>query len=573
MCARAPTAPKLADRPMYARPAAEDDVGRRATARGAPSPRRRVRVLRARLAPPFVVASMRASPALARAPPSCFSSRGGGGNVSSVGGGARAPLRPASRALRPLPRIAPVAAIPPNRDWPPADIWEEFRDAVSGAWTGRAVSCAPDGTVPPDADDQPRRWSVRTVADPGTRGGIDAVDALDITTEYHPADTTSPAPPARTLHRSVLGGGQMGKMMIVQGDYADGPVVLPPCEPGAVAVFEFCFSARVPEQPNGPVVLDAGSNAEPKPPPLPSRRLRVRVTVEAAPGEKRNWRAAAFEVARETTSRTGAVAESGDDSNHPNDASYASDDLGGRLGEDDIATGNWRAVGGATFLTCESLMDDVEYKSAWEETQRKEREEAERKEKEEKRARSAVVGGASKSRVGRGRVRRSGSDESEPSTPTQSSEDSKDEPTREDVEPASSPMTRRPRPPPEGLIVVPTWAVKAKAPFSGAHEYLVGGNSPLALLPGRAWALVESMNDELLVEVGVYAGEGGLGEDGGWDPRATEGGASEPRRVMARRYERGGRFASAFFVEESRMTSAELEVERDEGEGGNSLTF
>ena len=71
---------------------------------------------------------------------------------------------------------------------------------------------------------------------------------------------------------------------------------------------------------------------------------------------------------------------------------------------------------------------------------------------------------------------------------------------------------------------MPTWAVKAKAPFSGAHEYLVGGNSPLALLPGRAWALVESMNDELLVEVGVYAGEGGLGEDGGWDPRATEGG-------------------------------------------------
>ena len=78
------------------------------------------------------------------------------------------------------------------------------------------------------------------------------------------------------------------------------------------------------------------------------------------------------------------------------------------------------------------------------------------------------------------------------------------------------------------------------------------------------------MNDELLVEVGVYAGEGGLGEDGGWDPRATEGGASEPRRVMARRYDRGGRFASAFFVEESRMTSAESRLERDEGERAES---
>ena len=529
---------------------------------------------------------MRASPALARAPPSRFASRGGGANVSSVGGGARAPLRPASRAVRPRARprarVAPVAAIPPNRDWPPADIWEEFRDAVSGAWTGRALSCAPDGTVPPDADDQPRRWSVRTVADPGARGGIDAVDALDITTEYRPADAPSPSPPARTVHRAVLGGGQMGKMMIVQGDYADGPVVLPPCEPGAVAVFEFCFAARVPDDdanananatPKGPIVLDAGSNSksksEPKPPPLPSRRLRVRVTVEAAPGAKRNWRATAFEVARETRTRTDT--DGGDDSYSAcDDVSYTSDDLGGRLGEDDIATGNWRAVSGATFLTCESLMDDEEYASTWEETQRKERDEAAKKEKEkeEKRARSAVVGGASKSRVGRGRVRRS----------DESSRPPEDEPTRKEVEPSSASSSsssppRRPRPPPEGLIVVPTWAVKAKAPFSGAHEYLVGGNSPLALLPGRAWALVESMNDELLVEVGVYAGEGGLGEDDGWDPRATEGGESEPRRVMARRYERGGRFASAFFVEESRMTAAELEFERDEGEGGKPLTF
>ena len=535
---------------------------------------------------------MRASPALARAPPSCFASRGGGANVSSVGGGARAPLRPASRALRPRARprarVAPVAAIPPNRDWPPADIWEDFRDAVSGAWTGRALSCAPDGTVPPDADDQPRRWSVRTVADPGARGGIDAVDALDITTEYRPADAPSPSPPARTVHRAVLGGGQMGKMMIVQGDYADGPVVLPPCEPGAVAVFEFCFAARVPDDdanananatPKGPIVLDAGSNSksksEPKPPPLPSRRLRVHVVVEAAPGAKRNWRATAFEVARETRMRTDADTDmnGGDDSYSPcGDVSYTSDDLGGRLGEDDIATGNWRAVSGATFLTCESLMDDEEYASTWEETQRKERDEAARKEKEEKRARSAVVGGASKSRVGRGRVRRSSD-----APPTESSRPPEDEPTRKEVEPSSASTSssppRRPRPPPEGLIVVPTWAVKAKAPFSGAHEYLVGGNSPLALLPGRAWALVESMNDELLVEVGVYAGEGGLGEDDGWDPRATEGGESEPRRVMARRYERGGRFASAFFVEESRMTAAELEFERDEGEGGKPLTF
>ena len=56
--------------------------------------------------------------------------------------------------------------------------------------------------------------------------------------------------------------------------------------------------------------------------------------------------------------------------------------------------------------------------------------------------------------------------------------------------------------------MVPSWAVEAKGPFSSAYEYLVGGNSPLVLLPMRGWCLVESVNDELLVEVGVYAGAG-----------------------------------------------------------------
>ena len=69
-------------------------------------------------------------------------------------------------------------------------------------------------------------------------------------------------------------------------------------------------------------------------------------------------------------------------------------------------------------------------------------------------------------------------------------------------------LRRRNRPPPTGLVVVPSWAVEAKGPFSSAYEYLVGGNSPLVLLPMRGWCLVESVNDELLVEVGVYAGAG-----------------------------------------------------------------
>lgn len=85
--------------------------------------------------------------------------------------------------------------------------------------------------------------------------------------------------------------------------------------------------------------------------------------------------------------------------------------------------------------------------------------------------------------------------------------------------------------------------------------------------------MVESINEEVLVEVGQYAGAGGLEEED-WDMAAKEGGNSEPRRVIARRYERGGRFASAFFVEESRMTAQELlDREKGPGEGGNPLYF
>jgi hypothetical protein len=104
-------------------------------------------------------------------------------------------------------------------------------------------------------------------------------------------------------------------------------------------------------------------------------------------------------------------------------------------------------------------------------------------------------------------------------------------------------------------------------------------------LPRRTWVLVESVGDELLVEAGAYAGEKGLGfsdflsddddDDGGGGVGSGDGASlkNTPRRAVARRYERGGRFASAFFVEEREMTKAELDDELEEGEGGKPLTF
>ena len=103
------------------------------------------------------------------------------------------------------------------------------------------------------------------------------------------------------------------------------------------------------------------------------------------------------------------------------------------------------------------------------------------------------------------------------------------------------------------------------------------------LLPRRTWVLVESVGDELLVEAGAYAGEKGLGfsdflsddddGDGGGGGGREASLKKTPRRAVARRYERGGRFASAFFVEEREMTKAELDDELEEGEGGKPLTF
>ena len=88
---------------------------------------------------------------------------------------------------------------------------------------------------------------------------------------------------------------------------------------------------------------------------------------------------------------------------------------------------------------------------------------------------------------------------------------------------------------PEGMIVVPWWAVKSPSSWSMGGEYVVGGNSPLLFLPNNIWVLIESVDDQLVVECGRYD-QGAPGRD--FDE--TE------RRVIARRY-RKGRFASTFF--------------------------
>ena len=545
-------------------------------------------------------AAARGSPFLAGRASTSTSPRGGRGGS----------LR-ASRAARRSPgrRKTEAASLPPNKEWPPPDVWSEFRATHSGTWSGFAARFRFDGA--------PVRWATgevapapqwrRTRASSAFAGPakIQDVDSLEIETTYFEddrgiADAEIKKQPSETFVSTLLAGGQMGKMCVAQGDFASGPVLLPACEAGVTTRFELGFTRRVPERYDAGEEL-AGDYGDGELEPwdvrfannaTPTERVRIVIDLLADPGAKRNWRAHSFEM----------LVERKDGSAH--DTLLRDELFGGDssnyLGEDDLASGDFRAVAGATFLTCESLLDDAAFEEFWLETFRAEREAREKKASASgARARRAGKGGAgSGSRKARGVVvvKKDGDDA------TESSSVSRTEGDQTETESLSPEASRRkeederraredallrslPKPAPEGLVVVPTWAVRAKAPFTSAHEYLVGGQSPLVLLPRRTWVLVESVGDELLVEAGAYAGDGGLGfsdflgendrddDGGGGGVNSGAGLKNTPRRAVARRYERGGRFASAFFVEEREMTKAELDDELEEGEGGKPLTF
>ena len=56
------------------------------------------------------------------------------------------------RRSRRTPRQSRRDAIPPNKEWPPADVWQDFREAVGGEWVGHAMTLGPTGTVVPLPD-------------------------------------------------------------------------------------------------------------------------------------------------------------------------------------------------------------------------------------------------------------------------------------------------------------------------------------------------------------------------------------------------------------------------------------
>ena len=547
-------------------------------------------------------AAARGSSSLAgRASASTSSPRGGrGGPLRAFRVGRGSP----SRGVNARRATVVAAALPPNKEWPPPDVWSEFRATHAGTWSGFAARFRSDGA--------PVHWATGEVAPAPqwrrTRASskfagpakIQDVDSLEIETTYEAEDVGTAAITSSTITSTLLGGGQMGKMCVAQGDFASGPVLLPKCEAGAAVRFELGFARRVPEDFDadyGDGELEPWDARAARGAP-PSERVRLFIDVVADPGAKRNWRADTIEMVVERKDGSAHERLLRDELAEPVETSSRSDaagvgdavgnsggDSGDRhsrhsyLGEDDLASGAFRAVAGATFLTCESLLDDAAFDAFWLETLRAEREKKEKASAPGARAARAGKRGKARGvvvvkRDGEKGTRELTKNVNEPDTTPEEEARMKEaaERAREDAA-----LLALPKPEPRDLVVVPTWAVRAKAPFTSAHEYVVGGASPLVLLPRKTWVLVESVGDEVLVEAGAFAGEHGLGFSDFFDreEEEEEEGAPRrrPRRAVARRYERGGRFASAFFVEETEMTKAELDDELEEGEGGKPLTF
>jgi hypothetical protein len=189
---------------------------------------------------------------------------------------------PHPRRVRRASKITPRAAsLPPNKEWPPNDVWSEFRATHSGTWVGWAKRFAPNGAPivstsleNDNAVDEKTsgatdtaQWQ-RTVANSkfAGAGGIKEIDTLAIDTKYVEVGAVSATADgvvggkkkkkekkeekkqARTVLSSLLAGGQMGKMCVAMGDYISGPAVLPECTAGTTVTFEAGFTIRVPDQ-------------------------------------------------------------------------------------------------------------------------------------------------------------------------------------------------------------------------------------------------------------------------------------------------------------------------------------
>jgi len=382
--------------------------------------------------------------------------------------------------------------------WPPTDVFDEFATKHVGVFRGARASFVVDGASA-RASATGAAYASKTSWTPTRTCATDCSicpdrDGVYFVTRDDDEETTSGARGDETRRVVACANGQMGKMFIAQGCFADGPLVLPQCVEGEEITFAFAFVEET----------HAGE------------RWRVDVRARASPTKRRRWTLSSIDVAHEVR---------GESALGVNDPSQ-----GDVLRSEALIDGEWRASSGATFIALEAL---------------------------DERADESGDG----RRAGNGNNERAQSDSR--LGPAQAM--AKKKPEDAALARAAEAESRAERAsameaadaretPPEGLIVVPWWAVKSRSSWAQSGEYVLGGNSPLVFLPHHAWVLLESIDDQVVIECGRYP-------DG--PPRGDADVDDTVRRVIARRY-RHGRFASAFFVEERRLSRAERENENED---------
>jgi len=473
--------------------------------------------------------------------------------------------------------------IRPDTEWPPNDVSSDFRKAHVGSWTGKSATFDSRGNlIPihekfvPDAfkefgvsvDD----FDVKTVTsvDVSSGKGIDAAGLTHTTSYLYPeagceygkedvafVDQTS---------KGICGGNsQLKKMFLVDGSYCEGPTTFQTGRYGTSTTsrrkdsknsndeddenylrFEFCFSRE----------NDDFDVSERRQDPSPGR-FRARIQIEKAPAQARGDASAEMlEKSENVSSDRKWVLRNVELIEERNDAALLSTARGlkpdfreafespataVRIEGDDIGIGEWRPESGVTFVTLEALADVPEEEDNDNDVSCKESPNI-----DEDVDNSEDGDAIEKDGPAMRAWRRKPEDEALRLAMEAEKKEMKSERAMKYARKSSKDDNSN-RNAPEGLVVVPWWAVKSDSSWASAPDYAVGGSSPLVLLPKRSWILIESANeDEFTVEMGTYVQDFAKSE--------------LRRKVMARRYKRG-RLASCYFVTERQLSQEEIEEE------------
>jgi hypothetical protein len=388
-------------------------------------------------------------------------------------------------------------ALEANRDWPPSDVWDDFVAAHAGEYAGASATFDPrTGAAVP----LPSNY----VPDAFKEYGVDVMEWQIVTSGGMTSDGDGLRLETKKLYPEA--GCEYGKNDVA---FAESHDVCAGGQMGKMFIVQGCYCdgpKTLPECVEGAEVGFAFAFAEEE---APRERRRISLRVRAAPGQRRNWELCGIEITHETASECETRA-----------ASPATGDI---LTEDAVSVGEWRATSGVTFIALEALADVPE----------------ERETSGEDASTSSPIDVGPAQKLA----------EQKPNDPAlaraaEAEREAEERRAKEEIEAAARD--------PEGMLVVPWWAVKSPSSWAMGGEYVLGGNSPLVFLPNHIWVLVESVDDQLVVECGRY--------DQGPPSAMID---DTERRVVARRY-RKGRFASAFFVRERRLDPRERDEEKEE---------